>query len=97
MGVVVNLVQQNTDNVNKMMITVNSPARLRLKAENDASEAPSNTQLSTQIQSLNDSVDELKTRIANLTTQVQAMQSQLAERESTMLPAQPAGSPAPTP
>ena len=93
MGVVVNLVQQNTDNMNKMMITVNA-LQATLKAENEQRGA-GNTQLSTQIQSLNDSVDELKTRIANLTTQVQAVQSQLGNVNG--LPAQPAGNSPPAP
>jgi tol-pal system protein YbgF len=93
MGVLVNLVQQNTDNVNKMMVTVNA-LQTTLKAENDQ-RGSSNTQLSTQIQSLNDSVDELKTRIANLNTQVQAMQSQLGNVNG--LPAQPAGGTAQSP
>src|SRR5271163_1855176 len=63
MGVIVNLVQQNTDNVNRMMASVNA-LQTTLKMENDQ-RGSSNTQLSSQIQSLNDSVDELKTRIAN--------------------------------
>jgi tol-pal system protein YbgF len=40
---------------------------------------------------LNDSVDELKTRIANLTTQVQSIQSQLQNVNG--MPAQPGGAP----
>jgi tol-pal system protein YbgF len=91
MGVLVNLVQQNTDNMNKMMAAVNA-LQLTLKAENDQ-RGSSSAQLSTQIQSLNDSVDELKTRIANLTTQMQAVQSQLGNVNG--LPAQPTGSPSP--
>jgi outer membrane murein-binding lipoprotein Lpp len=75
MGVIVNLVQQNTDNVNRMMAAVNA-LQSTLKAENDQ-RGSSNTQISSQIQSLNDSVDELKTRIANLTAQVQSIQGQL--------------------
>ncbi len=75
MGVIVNLVQQNTDNVNRMMAAVNN-LQATLKAENEQ-RGTGNTQLSSQIQSLNDSVDELKTRIANLTTQMQSIQSQM--------------------
>src|SRR5579875_1592110 len=63
MGVIVNLVQQNTDNVNRMMASVNA-LQTSLKLENEQ-RGTSNTQLSTQIQSLNDSIDELKTRVAN--------------------------------
>ena len=87
MGVIVNLVQQNTDNVNKMMTAVTS-LQTTLKADSDQRGA-TGTQLSTQIQSLNDSVDELKTRIANVNTQLQAMQSQMQNVNS--MPAQPAG------
>ncbi len=89
MGVLVNLVQQNTDNMNKMMASVNA-LQLTLKADNDQ-RGSSSTQLSTQIQALNDSVDELKTRIANLTTQVQAIQGQMQNVNG--MPAQPGGAP----
>jgi len=92
MGVIVNLVQQNTDNVNRMMAAV-SQLQAALKLENDQ-RGSGTTQLSTQIQGLNDSVDELKTRIANLTTQMQAIQSQLQNVNGGM-PAQPGGGPAP--
>src|SRR6202042_3644725 len=54
MGVLVNLVQQNTDNMNKMMASVNA-LQTTLKMENDQ-RGSGNTQLSAQIQSLNDSV-----------------------------------------
>ena len=89
MGVIVNLVQQNTDNVNRMMATVNA-LQQTLKAENEQ-RGSGNTQLSSQIQSLNDSVDELKTRIANLTTQVQSIQGQMQNVNG--MPAQPGGAP----
>jgi tol-pal system protein YbgF len=91
MGVVVNLVQQNSDNMNKMMASVNA-LQATLKAESEQ-RGSSNTQLSTQIQSLNDSVDELKTRIANLNTQMQSIQSQMQNVNG--MPAQPAGGAAP--
>jgi tol-pal system protein YbgF len=93
MGVLVNLVQQNTDNMNRMMTTVNA-LQTTLKTENDQ-RGSSNTQLSTQIQSLNDSVDELKTRIANLSTQLQAIQSQMQNVNG--MPAQQPGGGAPPP
>jgi tol-pal system protein YbgF len=87
MGVLVNLVQQNTENMNRMMATVNA-LQSTLKTDNEQ-RGTSSTQLSTQIQSLNDSVDELKTRIANLTTQMQAIQSQMQNVNG--MPAQPGG------
>jgi TolA-binding protein len=92
MGVIVNLVQQNTDNVNRMMAAVNA-LQQTLKTENEQ-RGSSNTQLSSQIQSLNDSVDELKTRIANLTTQVQSIQGQMQNVNG--MPAQPGSAPPPT-
>jgi tol-pal system protein YbgF len=87
MGVLVNLVQQNTDNMNRMMASVNA-LQAALKADNEQ-RGSSSTQLSTQIQSLNDSVDELKTRIGNLNTQLQAIQSQMGNVNG--MPAQPGG------
>src|SRR5271166_1128008 len=90
MGVIVNLVQQNTDNVNRMMASVVA-LQNNLKVENEQ-RGSSNTQLSTQIQSLNDSVDELKTRIANLTTQMQSIQGQMQNVNGM-----PAGAGAPPP
>jgi tol-pal system protein YbgF len=84
MGVIINLVQQNTDSVNKMGAMVNN-LDTALKNESDASGTRS-TQLSGQIQALNDSVDELKTRLAGLATQVQNIQSQA--QNVTTAPAQ---------
>src|SRR5580698_679324 len=89
MGVLVNLVQQNTDNMNRMMASVNA-LQTTLKADNEQ-RGTSSTQLSTQIQSLNDSVDELKSRIANLTTQLQAIQSQMQNVNSGVPPQQQGG------
>jgi tol-pal system protein YbgF len=56
-----------------------------------------NQQLSGQMQALNDSVDELKTRIGKLDATLQSMQAQLqnVQNPSTTGPMQPAG-PAPT-
>ncbi len=87
MGVLVNLVQQNTENMNKMMASMNA-LQSTLKADSEQ-RGTSGTQLSTQIQSLNDSVDELKTRIANLSTQLQGIQSQMQNVNG--MPAQPGG------
>jgi tol-pal system protein YbgF len=90
MGVIVNLVQQNTDNVNRMMGAINN-LQTALKMENDQ-RGSGTAQISTQIQALNDSVDELKTRIANLTTQMQAIQNQMQNVNGGM-PTQPGGTP----
>jgi tol-pal system protein YbgF len=89
MGVIVNLVQQNTDSVNRMMAAMNN-LQATLKAEGEQ-RGSSNTQLSSQIQALNDSIDELKTRVANLTTQVQSLQGQM--QNVNQMPGQPGGVP----
>jgi tol-pal system protein YbgF len=89
MGVIVNLVQQNTDSVNRMMAAMNN-LQATLKAEGEQ-RGSSNTQLSSQIQALNDSIDELKTRVANLTTQVQGLQGQM--QNVNQMPGQPGGAP----
>jgi tol-pal system protein YbgF len=91
MGVLVNLVQQNTDSVNKMTALINGLSA-DLKSQNDAG-ASRNTQLSTQVQGLNDSVDELKTRIANLATQLQAIQGQMQNVGSPAPPQAGSGAP----
>jgi tol-pal system protein YbgF len=75
LGALINLVQQNTDNVNKMTATV-SQLQHALAAQNEAGGGKID-QVSGQLQSLNDSVDELKTRIARLDTALQNIQAQL--------------------
>jgi tol-pal system protein YbgF len=74
MGVMKDLVQQNADSVNKMSVTINSLAR-SLQTQNDA-QGGKLDQLSGQIQSLNDSLDEVKTRLARLEKLTQDIQSQ---------------------
>lgn len=70
LGVLLHLVQQNTDNINKMTTQVGA-LQQSLAAQSE------NTQLSGQMQALNDSVDELKSRIAKLDTTLQSMQGEL--------------------
>jgi tol-pal system protein YbgF len=70
LGVLLHLLQQNTDNVNKVTTQVGT-LQQSMAAQNE------NTQLSGQMQALNDSVDELKSRIAKLDTTLQNMQGQL--------------------
>ncbi|MGI8771925.1 MAG: tetratricopeptide repeat protein [Acidobacteriaceae bacterium] len=70
LGVLLHLVQQNTDNMNKMTTQVGA-LQQSFAAQNE------NTQLSGQMQALNDSVDELKSRIAKLDTTLQSMQGEL--------------------
>jgi tol-pal system protein YbgF len=64
MGVLKDLVQQTADSVNKMSVDVNG-MKLATQNQQDALSAK-NDQLSGQIQSLNDSLDELKARMARM-------------------------------
>ena len=74
MGVMKDLVQQTADSVNKMSIAVNG-LQLSLQNQGDAATAK-NEQLSGQIQSLNDSLDELKARMARMEKSIGNIESQ---------------------
>ena len=74
-GVLQNLAQQTADQATQMSATVNT-LQQKINAQNDALGGKLDTS-SGQIQSLNDSVDELKTRIAKLDKAIQDMQGQL--------------------
>jgi tol-pal system protein YbgF len=72
MGVLRNLVEQSTDSVNKMGATVSE-----LQQKSQAQSADSNSrleQVSGQVQSLHDSVDELKARLAKISKQLDDIQ-----------------------
>jgi tol-pal system protein YbgF len=72
MGVLKNLVEQSTDSVNRMSSTVND---LQRKSQSESSDTNSRLeQVSGQIQSLHDTVDELKARLAKITKQLDDMQ-----------------------
>jgi TolA-binding protein len=91
MGVLKDLVQQTADSVNKMGVTVNG-MQLKLQNEQDASTAQG-TQLSGQVQSLNDSLDELKARLDKMQkalTDIQSQQQTANAALTNMTP--PAGS-----
>ena len=89
MGVLLHLMQQNADSITRMTTQVGAMQQA-LSSQNE------NQQLSGQMQALNDSVDELKTRIGKLDATMQSMQAQLqnVQNPSTTGPAQPAGPPA---
>ena len=72
MGAMRNLVEQSSDTVNKMNAAVND-LQNRLQGIN-ADNGGKIDQLSTQIQSLHDSVDELKSRLAKVSKQLDEMQ-----------------------
>jgi tol-pal system protein YbgF len=72
LGVMRNLVEQSADSVNKMSVAVND-----LQQKSQAQSADTNSkleQVSGQIQSLHDTVDELKARLAKITKQLDDMQ-----------------------
>src|SRR5664279_1968158 len=72
MGVMRNLVEQSADSVNKMSAAVND-----LQQKSQAQSADTNSkleQVSGQIQSLHDTVDELKARLAKITKQLDDIQ-----------------------
>jgi tol-pal system protein YbgF len=75
LGAIINLVQQNTDSVNKMTANVGQLQQaLATQNENGGGKID---QISGQLQALNDSVDELKTRIGRLDTAMANIQAQL--------------------
>jgi tol-pal system protein YbgF len=72
MGVMKNLIEQSADSVNKMNATV---TELQNKMQGlTADNGSKMDQLSTQVQSLHDSVDELKSRLAKVSKQLDDMQ-----------------------
>jgi TolA-binding protein len=74
MGALKSLIEQTTDAVNKMSITVNGMG-LKMQNIQDAT-ATKSEQMSGQIQSLNDSVDELKARLDKIQKTLSDIQSQ---------------------
>jgi tol-pal system protein YbgF len=74
MGVMKNLVEQDTDAINKV---VNSLTTLQTSLQKQQVDAGGKAdQLSGQIQALNDTLDELKVRLAKVTKQLEDMQAQ---------------------
>src|SRR6185437_12230943 len=73
MGVMKNLIEQNTDTMNKLAGTMTQLQQVMQKQNADA--GTRSDQLSGQIQTLNDSLDELKARLARVTQQLEAMQT----------------------
>jgi tol-pal system protein YbgF len=73
MGVMKNLVEQDTDAINKATAALNSVQTTLQKQQGDSGGRLD--QLSGQIQSLNDTLDELKVRLAKVSKQLEDMQS----------------------
>lgn len=74
MGVLRDLVQQTADSVNKMTLTVDALQK-RTAAQSEAT-ATKTDQVSVQVQTLADSVDELKARLGRMEKLLQDVQSQ---------------------
>ena len=73
MGVMRNLVEQSADSVNKMSVTVND---LQQKLSSQTAEnSQKMDQVSSQVQALHDSVDELKSRLAKVSKQLDDIQN----------------------
>jgi len=85
MGIMRNLVEQTTDSVNKLNATIGDVNKNLQQQTGDS--AAKTDQVSTQVQALQDSLDELKQRLAKVSKQLDDMQS--AQQN---LNAQPAGS-----
>src|ERR1700751_4528797 len=73
MGVMKNLVEQDTDAVNKVAAALTTLQTTLQKQQNEG--GSKTDQLSGQIQALNDSVDELKARLAKVSKQLEDMQA----------------------
>jgi len=73
MGVMKNLVEQDTDAVNKLATAINS---LQTTLQKQQADGGSKTdQLSGQVQALNDTMDEIKVRLAKVSKQLEDMQA----------------------
>jgi len=73
MGIVQHLIEQSTDNVNKVANQVNTLQTNLQKQQSDSGTHVD--QLSGQIQALNDSLDEVKARLNRVSKQLEDMQS----------------------
>ena len=97
MGVLKDLVQQTSDAVNKMSVAMDG---MKLELQNDGTASGAKTdQLSGQIQSLNDSVDELKARMARMEKSLSDVSSQQQSIGAALnnMPQQTGGGAASTP
>jgi len=74
MGVMRNLIEQDTDNVNRLTVAVQAMQKTLQQQNLDSLQKID--QVSSQVQSLNDSIDELKARLARVNKQLEDMQNQ---------------------
>jgi tol-pal system protein YbgF len=82
MGVMNNLVEKDTDTVNKVAAAVTALQITLEKQQGDSSGKVD--QLSGQLQSLNDSLDELKARLAKVSKQLEDMQSSQQSTQASL-------------
>ena len=73
MGVLKNLMDQNTDSINKVTAAISSMQTTLQKQQSDTSNHVD--QLSGQLQALNDSLDELKARLGKVTKTLEDLQT----------------------
>jgi tol-pal system protein YbgF len=98
MGVMKNLVEHDTDAINKVTAAITTLQATLQKQQGDS--ASHVDQLGGQIQSLNDTLDELKARLAKVSKQLEDMQSSqqsLAAQQATQLQQDAAAKSAPPP
>jgi tol-pal system protein YbgF len=98
MGVMKNLVEQDTDAVNKVAGALNNLQTALQKQQTDGGSKVD--QVSGQIQSLNDTMDEIKVRLAKVTKQLedmQAAQQSIQSQQATTQAQQQAAASAPPP
>jgi TolA-binding protein len=81
-GMLKALIQQTADSVNTMSTTMNG-LKLSMQNQQDAV-TTSNQQVSGQVQSLNDSIDELKARMARMEKALNAIQNQQQATNATL-------------
>jgi tol-pal system protein YbgF len=102
MGVMNNLVERDTDAINKATAALTAlQATLQTNLQKQQGDSATRIdQLSGQIQSLNDTLDELKARLAKVSKQLEDMQSSqqsLASQQATQQAQQQAAAQAPPP
>ena len=92
MGVMKNLIEQSTDNVNKMANSVDTLQKSLTQQNGDT--ASKVDQVSGQVQSLHDSIDELKARMARVQKQLDDMNAAKTDLNTTGAAAQQQAPPA---
>jgi len=95
MGVMKNLIEQTTDNMNRVTGAVNNLQKTLSQQNSDIGGKVD--QVSTQVQALHDSLDELRARLNKLNTQLDQFTAQQQNLPAQMPGANPAAAQAPPP